>query len=91
MLEDSLKPSRLCRVSGRNGGQFTGAERPLASAAVPNLQPFLAVEPAQLLVVHDNAFACKQEVQSPIAEPPANGSQSRSRARTTASSGLLLR
>lgn len=22
MLEDSLKPSRLCRVSGRNGGQF---------------------------------------------------------------------
>src|SRR3954464_12497479 len=23
VLEDSLKPSRLCRVSGRNGGQFT--------------------------------------------------------------------
>src|SRR4051794_20972454 len=22
VLEDSLKPSRLCRVSGRNGGQF---------------------------------------------------------------------
>jgi hypothetical protein len=40
-----------------------------------DLQPFLAVEPAQLRVVHDNAFACKQEVQSPIAEPPANGSQ----------------
>src|SRR4051812_13719296 len=23
VLEDSLKPSRLCRVSGRNGGQFS--------------------------------------------------------------------
>ena len=33
-----------------------GAERPLAAAAAPNLQPFLAVEPAQLLVVHDNAL-----------------------------------
>jgi hypothetical protein len=23
VLEHSLKPSRLCRLSGRNGGQFT--------------------------------------------------------------------
>src|SRR6185436_10577546 len=25
VLEDSLKPSRLCRLSGRNGGQFIGS------------------------------------------------------------------
>jgi hypothetical protein len=28
VLEDSLKPSRLCRVSGRNGGQFMGGPLP---------------------------------------------------------------
>src|SRR4051794_22599452 len=28
VLEDSLKPSRLCRVSGRNGGQSKAAHRP---------------------------------------------------------------
>src|SRR4051812_22587859 len=32
VLEDSLKPSRLCRVSGRNGGQFI---RVLAIATAP--------------------------------------------------------
>jgi hypothetical protein len=43
--------------------------RPLAS----HLQPFLAVEPSQLLVVHDDALALEQDVQPPIAEPSANG------------------
>src|SRR6476661_4112042 len=28
VLEDSLKPSRLCRVSGRNGGQFRLQRKP---------------------------------------------------------------
>src|SRR4051794_40839331 len=36
VLEDSLKPSRLCRVSGRNGGQ-SSADQPL-----PNLLNLVA-------------------------------------------------
>ena len=47
------------------------AQRTLAAAAPAHLQPFLAVEPAELLVVHDDAFAAEQDVQPPIAEPPA--------------------
>jgi hypothetical protein len=38
-------------------------------------QPFFAVEPAELLVVHDDAFACEQEVQPAMPEPTANGGQ----------------
>ena len=30
VLEDSLKPSRLCRVSGRNGGQFMVRKKTVA-------------------------------------------------------------
>ena len=40
-----------------------------------HLQPLPTVEPSQLLVVHDDAFASEQDMQPPIAEPPANGSQ----------------
>src|SRR3954465_8341181 len=37
VLEDSLKPSRLCRVSGRNGGQFTeGLESGLHRSGSPD-------------------------------------------------------
>src|SRR4051812_48850234 len=32
VLEDSLKPSRLCRVSGRNGGQSIGAPQVIGLA-----------------------------------------------------------
>ena len=51
------------------------AQGTLAAAAPAHLQPFLAVEPTELLVVHDDAFAGEQDVQPPIAEPPANGGQ----------------
>jgi hypothetical protein len=51
------------------------AQGSLASAAASHLQSFLAVEPSQLLVVHDDAFAPEQNMQPPIAEPSANGGQ----------------
>jgi hypothetical protein len=34
-----------------------------------------AVEPSQLLVVYDDAFAPEQDMQPPIAEPSANSGQ----------------
>ena len=73
----SDRKSRLQRWLGPCGSAIGAlrAQRPLASAAPAHLQPFLAVEPAQLLVVHDDAFAREQDVQPAIAEPPANGRQ----------------
>jgi hypothetical protein len=47
----------------------------LAAATPAHLQPLLAVEPAEFLVVHDDAFAREQDVEPPIAEPPANAGQ----------------
>ena len=52
-----------------------GAERTFAPATPTDLKPFLPVEPAELLVVHDDAFALEQDVKPPIAKPPAQGSQ----------------
>jgi hypothetical protein len=49
------------------------AQGSLAPATAPYLQPLIAVEPSQLLAFHDNALAPEQDVQSPIAEPPAHG------------------
>jgi len=43
-------------------------------ASVPscaNRQPFLAVDPLGLLAVDHDAVPAKQDVQSPVAEPPA--------------------
>ena len=51
------------------------AQRTLAAATPAHLQPFLAVEPAELLVVHDYAFAREQDVQPSITEPPADGGE----------------
>jgi hypothetical protein len=48
---------------------------PFAPASTTHLQSFLAIEPAQLFVVHDDAFAREQDMQPPIAEPSANGGQ----------------
>jgi hypothetical protein len=45
-----------------------GAERPLAAAPAPHRQPFLAVEPEQLLVVQRDAFAPQQDAQATVAE-----------------------
>jgi hypothetical protein len=38
-------------------------------------QPFLAVEPTELLVVHGDTFACEEDMQPSVAEPPADGGQ----------------
>jgi hypothetical protein len=43
----------------------------LAAATALNLQPFLAIQPAQLLVVHPDPFAFQHETDAPIAEPAA--------------------
>jgi transposase-like protein len=60
------------------------AQGPFAPASTTHLQSFLAIEPAQLFVLHDDAFAPEQDMQPPIAEPSAN-------ALTAASSGRVLR
>jgi hypothetical protein len=39
------------------------------------VQPFLAIETTQLLVVHDEALATHQDVQTAITEPAADGRQ----------------
>ena len=47
------------------------AERPLASAALANHKLLLPVDPVELLVVHAEAFAPQEQVQTTIAEPAA--------------------
>jgi hypothetical protein len=47
-------------------------EGPLAPAAPAHLQPFLAVEASELLVVHDETLAAHQHQQTAIAEPAAD-------------------
>ena len=51
----------------------------------------LAVQPSELLVVHDDALSREQVMQPSVAEPSANGGQFAQRARTAASSGRRLR
>jgi len=45
---------------------------PLAAAAAAHLQPLLGIQPAQLLVVDDNALAPQQDVQPAIAKATTN-------------------
>jgi hypothetical protein len=52
-----------------------GAQRSLAAAAPAHLQPLLAIEPAQLLVVHRYPLPPQQNLQAAIAEPAAGGRQ----------------
>ena len=54
-----------------DGDRRPRAESPLAARAPAHLQPFLAVESAQLLVVHDQALPGQQDVQAAVAEPAA--------------------
>src|SRR5262245_42141030 len=64
------------RSPGSNAGSLPAAA-PSApwcrepAAAPAHLQPFLAVETAELLVVHDQALAGKQDVQATITEAAA--------------------
>src|SRR6185437_4696052 len=43
--------------------------------ALAHRQPFLAIEPVQLLAVHHDALPAQQQVQPPIAKTPALGRQ----------------
>jgi len=59
----------------RQGHRRPRSERSLAAAAVTHLKPFLAIKPAEPLVVQDNTLAPEQDVQPSIAEPPPNARQ----------------
>ena len=50
----------------------SAAQSTLATAAPTYLQPFLAIEATELLVVHDDALAREQDMEASIAEPTAN-------------------
>ena len=52
----------------RQGQRRPSPERSLAAAATANLQPFLGIEPAQLLMVQQEAFAPQQDMPSAVAE-----------------------
>jgi hypothetical protein len=51
------------------------AQCPFAATAATNRQPLFSVDPEQLLVVQLDALPTQQDVQAPIAEPPAFGSK----------------
>jgi hypothetical protein len=59
----------------RQGHWRSRAQGPFAAAAAANRQPLLPVDPEQLFVVQLDALAPQQDVQAPIAEPPAFGSK----------------
>jgi hypothetical protein len=60
------------------------SQGPLAPAAVANRQPFVPVDPEQLLVVHSAAFTLQQQVQTAVAEPAAVSRQrAKARAKRT--------
>ncbi len=49
--------------------------RLLAPAATPDMQPFLAVDAEQALVIHLMTLTAQEDMQSPIAEPAAHTRQ----------------
>jgi hypothetical protein len=51
-------------------GSTIGAQCPFPAAKAAHLEPFLAIEPQQLLVVRRQALAGQQAAQAPIPEPP---------------------
>ena len=52
-----------------------GSERPLSATATANLEPFIAIQPAELLVVHADALTSQENMETPITEAPAGGCQ----------------
>jgi hypothetical protein len=55
--------------------QTWAQERPLAAAALANSELFLAINAVDLLVIHQQALAPKDQIKTPVAEPPARQSQ----------------
>ena len=71
----SDRKSRLQRWLGPCG-IVIGARVPSARlGAAAHLQPFLAIETTQLLVVHDVSLAARQDVQTAITEAAADSRQ----------------
>jgi hypothetical protein len=48
---------------------YTGSHGSLASSPSAHLQPFLVVEAAELLVVHDKAILLQEKLEPAVAEP----------------------
>jgi hypothetical protein len=59
----------------RHGQRRPGSQGTLAPTTAAHLKPFLAVEAAQLLVVHDQTFAGQKDMETTVAEAAALGGQ----------------
>lgn len=66
--EDSLRTSDQAALMLCGDG-------PLTPAATPDIQPFLAVDAEQVLVIHRVALAAQEDMQPPAAEPAAHARQ----------------
>ena len=66
-------PALVRALRGRHWSPCS--QRTLAPAAFAHHQPFLAIEPVELLPVQHDAFAPEHKVQAPVAEPPSLRSQ----------------
>ena len=51
------------------------SERPLAATATAKVEPFIARQAAELLVSHPDALTSQENMEAPITEAPADGSQ----------------
>ena len=66
-------PALVRALRGRHWSPCS--QRTLAPAAFAHHQPFLAIEPVELLPVQHDALAPEHKVQAPVAEPPSLRSQ----------------
>ncbi|MEN9719243.1 MAG: hypothetical protein RIQ99_2121 [Pseudomonadota bacterium] len=57
-----------CSRGQRHGHRCAAATRPFAAAPTANRQPFLPVEPVELLVVHDHTLAFQHDADPAIAK-----------------------
>ena len=59
----------------RNGHRCPCSQSPFASTTLAHCKLFLAVQPIELLPVHDDALPFEQQVQATVAKPSPFGSQ----------------
>jgi hypothetical protein len=62
-------------ASLRNRHRCPCPQCPLAPTTLAHRQPFLAIEPVQLLPVQHDTLPAQKQMQAPITEPPAFRSQ----------------
>jgi len=67
------RPAQIATLRYRH--RCPGAESPLATATLAHGQPFLLVEPIELLAIELDALALQHQTETPIAEPPSLGRQ----------------